>query len=157
MEPICRWCYNLWCAKGRLWNDIRHGLWSKYMCIKSAVRYMRPGGVTICGVQMGRAVWGMCFWHLSPASETWHSPASSIGTNFYRTRVRSLVMLVTNWLTHSVTFSRLDGCEWCQLPGDVLAVFWVGKWLCNLSTAGKGRQTLDRWSDRDNILFRFCM
>ena len=44
---------------------------------------MRPGGVTICGVQMGRAVWGMCFWHLSPASETWHSPASSIGTNFF--------------------------------------------------------------------------
>ena len=34
---------------------------------------------------------------------------------FYRTRVRSLAMLVTHslthWLTHSVTFSRLDGCE----------------------------------------------
>ena len=24
--------------------------------------------------------------------------------------------------------------------------------MCNLSTAGKGRQTLDRWSDRDNSL-----
>ena len=47
---------------------------------------------------------------------------------FYRTRVRSLAMLVTNWLpnwlTHSVTFSRLAGCEWCQLPGDVVTVFW---------------------------------
>ena len=64
---------------------------------------------------------------------------------------------LTNWLTHSVTCSRLDGCEWCQLPGDVVIVFWVRKWLCNLSSAGKGRQTLDRWSDRDNILFRFCM
>ena len=41
----------------------------------------------------------------------------------------------------SVTFRRHDGCEWCQLPGDVVTVFWVGKWLCNLSKAGKGRQT----------------
>ena len=30
---------------------------------------------------------------------------------FYRTRVRSLHMLVTNWLTHSVTFSKLDWCD----------------------------------------------
>ena len=82
-------------------------------------------------------------------------------TDFYQTRVRSLVMLVTNWLTnwltHSVTFSRLDGCEWCQLPGDVVTVFWVRKWWCNLSSAGEGRQILDRWSDRDNILSKFCM
>ena len=31
------------------------------------------------------------------------------------------------------------------------------QWLCNLSTAIKRRQTLGRWSDRENILFRFCM
>ena len=43
-------------------------------------------------------------------------------------------MLVTNWLTHSVTFSRLDGCEWCQLPGDVVTVFWVGKWFWSWSS-----------------------
>ena len=54
---------------------------------------------------------------------------------------------LTHWLTHSVTFSKLDGFEWCQLPCDVVTVFWVGKWLCNLSTAGKGRQTPGRWSD----------
>ena len=40
---------------------------------------------------------------------------------------------------------------WCR------NCLWVGKWLCNLSTAGKGRQTLGRWSDRENILFRYCM
>ena len=36
---------------------------------------------------------------------------------FYRTRVRSLVMLVThsltNWLTHSLLFSKLDWCDVC--------------------------------------------
>ena len=31
--------------------------------------------------------------------------------DFYRTRVRSLAMLVTNWLTCSVTFSKLDWCD----------------------------------------------
>ena len=35
--------------------------------------------------------------------------------SFYRTRVRSLTMLVTNsltnWLTHSLLFSRLDWCD----------------------------------------------
>ena len=61
-------------------------------------RYMWPGGVTICGVQMGRAVWGMCFWHLSPASETWHSPASSIGTNFF-TYLHILTEKVCKWIT----------------------------------------------------------
>ena len=42
--------------------------------------------------------------------------------NFYRTRVRSLVMLVSNWLTdwltHSLPFSKLYWCDpgiWCQL------------------------------------------
>ena len=29
--------------------------------------------------------------------------------------------------------------------------------IVNLSTAGKGCQNLDRWSDRVSILFRFCM
>ena len=42
---------------------------------------------------------------------------------FYRTRVRSLGMLVsdslTNWLTDSLLFSGLDGCEWFQLLDDV--------------------------------------
>ena len=31
--------------------------------------------------------------------------------NFYRTRVRSLAMLVTNWLTHWLLFSKLDWCD----------------------------------------------
>ena len=31
--------------------------------------------------------------------------------NFYRTRVRSLGMLVTNWLTHWLLFSKLDWCD----------------------------------------------
>ena len=30
---------------------------------------------------------------------------------FYRTRVRSLVMLVSDWLTHSLLFSKLDWCD----------------------------------------------
>ena len=30
---------------------------------------------------------------------------------------------------------------------NCLVIFWVEKWLGNLSTAGKGRQTLDRWGD----------
>ena len=54
---------------------------------------------------------------------------------FNRTRVRSLAWQCLS-VSHSVTFSKLDGFEWCQLPGDVVTVFWVGKWLCNLSTAG---------------------
>ena len=66
---------------------------------------------------------------------------------YYRTRVRSLASLVTHSVTNSLLFSKLDGFEWCQLPCDVVTVFWVGKWLCNLSTAGKGRQTPGRWSD----------
>ena len=37
--------------------------------------------------------------------------------SFYRTRVRSLVMLVsdslTDWLTNWLPFSKLDACEWC--------------------------------------------
>ena len=43
--------------------------------------------------------------------------------NFYRTRVRSLAMLVTNsltdWLTDWLLFSGLDGCKWYQLLDDV--------------------------------------
>ena len=31
--------------------------------------------------------------------------------NFYRTRVRSLVMLVSDWLTNSLLFSKLDWCD----------------------------------------------
>ena len=42
---------------------------------------------------------------------------------FYRTRVRSLVMLVSDSLTDSLTdsllFSGLGGCEWYQLLDDV--------------------------------------
>ena len=42
---------------------------------------------------------------------------------FYRTRVRSLVMLVSNsltdQLTHWLPFSKLDGYEWYQLLDDV--------------------------------------
>ena len=74
-----------------------------------------------------------------------------IKRSFYRTQVRSLAMLVSNSLTDSVMFSKLDGCEWCQLPDDVVTVVWVGKWSCKLSTAGKGRQTLGRWSDREYL------
>ena len=44
-------------------------------------------------------------------------------SHFYRTRVRSLAMLVTNsltdWLTDWLLFSGLDGCEWYQLLDDV--------------------------------------
>ena len=44
---------------------------------------------------------------------------------FYRTRVRSLGMLVSNWLTHSLThsllFSKLDWCD-------------PGVWRCQLKT-----------------------
>ena len=29
--------------------------------------------------------------------------------------IGELPLSLTNWLTHSVTFSRLDGFEWCQL------------------------------------------
>ena len=40
---------------------------------------------------------------------------------FYRTRVRSLFTLVTNWLTDSLLFSRLDWCDPCV-------------WRCQLNT-----------------------
>ena len=38
---------------------------------------------------------------------------------YYRTRVRSLVMLVSNWLTESLLFSGLDCCQWYQVHDDV--------------------------------------
>ena len=40
---------------------------------------------------------------------------------YYRTWVRSLAMLVINWLTDTVTFSRLDWCD-------------PGVWRCQLKT-----------------------
>ena len=47
---------------------------------------------------------------------------------FYRTRVRSLATLVTNWLTDCLTnwltilpFSKLDACEWCCVSCQQLA------------------------------------
>ena len=42
--------------------------------------------------------------------------------DFYRTRVRSLVMLVSDWLTHSLLFSKLDWCD-------------PGVWRCELKTS----------------------
>ena len=47
--------------------------------------------------------------------------------SFYRTRVRSLVMLVSDSLTHSLThsllFSKLDGLVWSQLLDDVANIY----------------------------------
>ena len=61
--------------------------------------------------------------------------------NFYRTRVRSLAMLVTNWLTHWLLFSRLDCYEWLMLSQQLLKRL---KKLCKLSaTACKSYITLD--------------
>ena len=52
-------------------------------------------------------------------------PRIVIINNFYRTRVRSLEMLVTNsltnWLTHWLLFSKLDWCD-------------PGVWRCLLKT-----------------------
>ena len=49
------------------------------------------------------------------------------GEHFYRTRVRSLVMLVSDSLTHSLTdsllFSKLDGLVWSQLLDDVANIY----------------------------------
>ena len=48
---------------------------------------------------------------------------------FYRTRVRSLVMLVTNslsdWLTDSLLFSKLDACEYCCVEPSPIIVPWL--------------------------------
>ena len=63
-----------------------------------------------------------------PAQFFWHlfiSAFSVQNANNYRTRVRSLVMLVSDSLppslTHSVTFSKLDWCD-------------PGVWRCQLKT-----------------------
>ena len=59
---------------------------------------------------------------------------------FYRTRVRSLVMLVsdslTHWLTDWLLFSGLDGCEWYQLLDETRPIIgnacqWLTDWLTN--------------------------
>ena len=42
---------------------------------------------------------------------TYVSDCDSLWHCFYRTRVRSLAMLVTNWLTHWLPFSKLDWCD----------------------------------------------
>ena len=44
----------------------------------------------------------MCWFFIGPESDHW------------------LCLSVTHSLSHSVAFSRLDGCEWCQLPADVV-------------------------------------
>ena len=60
---------------------------------------------------------------------------------FYRTRVRSLVMLVTHslthWLTDSLLFSKLDACEYCCVANTILISnsyninkFWVAIFTC---------------------------
>ena len=57
---------------------------------------------------------------------------------FYRTRVRSLVMLVThsltNWLTHSLPLSKLDWCE----PG-----MW--RWQLKTCWSLLGTNSLPNW------------
>ena len=57
-------------------------------------------------------------------------------SNFYRTRVRSLGMLVsnslTNWLTDSLLFSKLDACENCCVdPSPIIgyACHSLPNWL----------------------------
>ena len=57
-------------------------------------------------------------------SSSWLSPIMIVIWflhSFYRARVRSLAMLVSNSLTHSVTFSKLDWCD-------------PGVWRCLLKT-----------------------
>ena len=60
---------------------------------------------------------------------------SSAFHHFYRTRVRSLAMLVTHsltdWLTHSLPFSKLDWCDpgvWRRQPKTYwwCNCFWLG-------------------------------
>ena len=65
-------------------------------------------------------------------------------SNFYRTRVRSLAMLVTHWLTHSLTnslpCSKLDRCDpgmWngnSKLVGTVWLYLSLTDWLTHSLT-----------------------
>ena len=54
-------------------------------------------------------------WHADQTSDTLRN--SSVGEgqfkdfSYYRTRVRSLAMLVTHWLTDWLPFSKLDWCD----------------------------------------------
>ena len=50
--------------------------------------------------------------------KSFHNPI-----HFYRTRVRSLVMLVNDSLTHWLLFSKLDGLVWSQPLDDVANIY----------------------------------
>ena len=74
---------------------------------------------TICAQEMG------AIYNIPPPRLSWSSSLSlsflgypschSCYRHFYRTRIRSLAMLVSNWLTHWLThwllFSKLDWCD----------------------------------------------
>ena len=86
------------------------------------------------------------------------SPFVKLVHNFYRTRVRSLAMLINDSLTHSLThgllFSKLDGLEWywwywycLMMSQQLLEVFLQRKKTLQNGENTSESKVLTCWSD----------